>query len=384
MKNRLLFATALAAVLVALPLRSEPKKPGGPQPSISAEPDIDPAGAEAPPKKERPRRPAGARAKPARPAAPLPPGEATGAPSSKATAGKRTWLGISTNYLDPSLREHLELPDGFGIQVVEVMPDSPASAAKLRANDVLVRFGDQRLISPDHLSLLVREKTKGERVSLTLVRKGREETLEVELGEADETVFGPFGQGPRFLPGPPPLGEDARLWQERLRRQQDELLRRQQDYWQDWMDQHRPGWRSREAKPHPPKPGGKPGEDAGKVKPGGGAPTLKVNPGFPLRVFGTEGVLKIDNEQGELTLTRKDGKHHLVIHDEGGKLVYDGPFDPEKGVEALPETARDRLEAMKLGNLEIRLPEPPEHPPGKTADPNPGKDKPAKSSGELL
>ena len=59
--------------------------------------------------------------------------------------GKRTWLGISTHPLDPALGEHLEIPEGFGIQVVEVMPDSPADQAGLRGNDILLRFEDTPL-----------------------------------------------------------------------------------------------------------------------------------------------------------------------------------------------------------------------------------------------
>ncbi len=92
----------------------------------------------------------------------------------------------------------------------------------------------------------------------------------------------------------------------------------------------------------------------------GRPPAVSVNPGFPLRVFGTEGVLKIDNEQGELTLTREDETHTLHLKNAAGEVVYDGPFDPASGVAGLPREARDHLEIMKLGNFEIRLPEPPE------------------------
>ena len=95
-------------------------------------------------------------------------------------------------------------------------------------------------------------------------------------------------------------------------------------------------------------------------------------------------MLKIDNEQGELTLTRKNDDHHLVIEDAAGKVVYDGPFDPVKGVDGLPEMARKQLETMKLDNLEIRLPETPEPTPEKTTEPKGSGKKDAGSPGELL
>lgn len=349
MNPRLLAAGLFAALLLPASPRAEEdperEKPRPPAPAKRERPrpEAEPA----------PERPAPPRARPGSPA----PREHL-APARPGHPRKRPWIGVSTHQIEPALREHLEIPDGFGIAVYEVMPESPAAAAGLRPNDVLVRFEDQRLISPDHLSLLVRTKEKGDRVSLTLVRRGREETVEVVLGEAEENLFGPFP--PEAHPGhviPP--------WHQRMMREQDEMLRRQQDYWRDWMERHEP----RASGPRP-EPGvdhaERHGDSAGPEARRGGPPRLRVEPGFPLRVFGSEGVLKIDNEAGELTLTRKGEDHQLVIQDQNGKIVYDGPFDPEKGVEALPEEARRQLEAMKLGNLEIRLPERPEANPEKT------------------
>ena len=112
-------------------------------------------------------------------------------------------------------------------------------------------------------------------------------------------------------------------------------------------------------------------------------PAISVNPGFPLRVFGSEGVLKIDNEQGELTLTRKDKDHTLELKDDAGKVIYKGTFDPEAGVEALPREAREHLEKMKLGNFEVRLPAAPMKDPEKTAAP-PVEEPAAAPEGEIL
>lgn len=308
-------------------------------------------------------------------------GEGKPVVNDRGDAQKRTWLGISTHPLDPALSEHLEIPEGFGIQVVEVMPDSPADAAGLRGNDILLRFEDQRLISPEHLSLLVRTKKSGEKVALTLIRKGAEETLEVLLGEADETLFGPFdapARHPHGYPMSPHFGQDPSQWQEQIRRQQDEILRQQKD----WTERHRQD-RQRE-NPAPPQPGPNGPAAKNEPHPEGRPPAVSVSPGFPLRVFGTSGVLNIDNDHGELTLTRKDDEHHLVIKDAAGKVVYEGPFDPAKGVEALPEDARKQLEAMKLDNLEIKLPDMPVEAPEKTTEPKPGRDKPTDPEEEIL
>lgn len=279
--------------------------------------------------------------------------------SPEPTASKRTYLGLSSRPLDSVLHEHLDIPEGFGIQVVEVVPDSPAAAAGILPNDILLRLEDQRLISPEHLSLLVRSLAAGDRVPLTVIRKGREQIIEVALGEADDSLFGHFGPHPQGVPhlrGMPDWNEEAR---------------RQQEFWQKWMERHHPEWRQGQAHPHnrPGEPG--PPQDPGSLPPGATLPGVKVNPGFPLRVFGTEGVLKIDNEQGELTLTRKGKDHHLVILDANGKIIYNDTYDPKTGIEGLPEDARAQLDKMKLGDLEIRLPEAPPVSPKKTSKPDP-------------
>lgn len=355
MKIPLILATLVALALHGPASRAEddsglaPSRVGGPEPSRETL------------KKEKPNRADGAGDKTARSESRTKPSRSTGpeksnqekAPRSE-RSGKRTWLGISTHPIDPSLGEHLELPAGFGIQVIEVMTDSPAGQAGLRRNDILLRFEDQRLISPEHLSLLVRTKKSGEIVAITLIRKGAEQTVEVPLGEADESVFGSFDgstRHPHNYPMPPPFGQDPSQWQQQIRRQQDEILRQQME-WSERQHQERQR------------------ENRAPLGSESRPPSDHDAPGLPLRVPGTSGVLNIDNDHGELTLTRKDDEHHLVIRNAEGKEVYEGPFDPVKGIEALPEKAREQLKVMKLDTLEIRLPKMPGSPPEKASEPN--------------
>jgi len=297
-----------------------------------------------------------------------PEAESSGNSRTPASA-KRTWLGIATAPIDQALREHLELPEGFGVQVMEIVPDSLAVAAGLKSNDIITHLENQHLISPEHLSLLVRTKSSGDKTSLTIIRKGKEEVIELTLGETDEAAFtGHHSPGHDFPP--PPNPNDPR-WKE--------SMQRQQDYWQDWMNKNRPEWRGNPSRKEGPQTGDgadkKPGEtdqpkDPADSRPADGRPpSVSVNPGFPLRVFGSEGVLKIDNEKGELTLTRKDGAYTLEIKNADGKVIFTGSFDPARGIEGLPEAAREQLEIMKLGNFEIHLPDAPVKDPEKANSP---------------
>lgn len=292
---------------------------------------------------------------------------------------KRTWVGVATTGIDYALREHLELAEGFGIQVIEVIPGSPADLGGLRNNDIITHFEDQHLISPEHLSILVKTKKSGEKVAFTIIRKGKEEVIDVTLGETDEDRFNRFPSPHNLPPGhrfPPLPNRDDPQWQE--------SMKRHQDFWEDWMNRNRPEWRGNPSRGDgPPKEEGsepkKPQEPAE-----GRPPSVSVNPGFPLRVFGSEGVLKIDNEKGELTLTRKDNDHTLEIKDAEGKVIHSGPFDPALGIKSLPDAARQQLEIMKLGNFEILLPDAPAKAPEKTNGAGEDDGRNSEPAGEIL
>ena len=215
----------------------------------------------------------------------------------------------------------------------------------------------------------MRTKKGGDKVAFAIIRKGKEEIVELTLGETDAERF----------PSPPGFGLGHPFPEHR------ENLRRQQDYWQDWMNKNHPEWRGNSSRREDRPDHEEPTQDArnSNLPHESRRPAISVNPGFPLRVFGSEGVLKIDNEQGELTLTRKDKDHTLELKDDAGKVIYKGTFDPEAGVEALPREARDHLEKMKLGNFEVRLPAAPMKDPEKTAAP-PVEEPAAAPEGEIL
>ncbi len=245
-------------------------------------------------------------------------------PNARPEAPKRTWLGIATSAVAPSLREHLELEEGFGIQIQEVIGNSPAETAGLKSHDILLKYEEQLLISPEHLSLLVRREDSGKKVSLTVIRKGHEETLHATLGSSSN---------PHLARPMPPQLPNHQGSNTRDPHQWHESVRRQQDYWQKWMEK---------------KVEEKDGNDqAGANRP----PSISVRPGFPVNIFGAAGVLKIDNDEGEVTLTLKDGEHLIEIRDEKGKLIHEGEIDLNQGVEGLPQKARDHLKEMKLDDF---------------------------------
>jgi serine protease Do len=113
-------------------------------------------------------------------------------------AFEHSWLGISAISVTSALAEAMDLPaDQRGVMVVEVVGDSPASAAGLQGSqrdadvngqavrvggDLIVAINDQPVLEFDDLvTYLVRSTSVGEKVTLTVLREGQEEEVDVTL-----------------------------------------------------------------------------------------------------------------------------------------------------------------------------------------------------------
>jgi membrane-associated protease RseP (regulator of RpoE activity) len=106
-------------------------------------------------------------------------------------------LGIRAENLSSDLAPYFDAPEGSGALVVEVLKDTPAARAGIRAGDVVVRVGDQRISDAEDLVRTMREAPAG-RVRVTVIRRGERRTFEPVL-EAPEWRDG--SRGPSFGPG---------------------------------------------------------------------------------------------------------------------------------------------------------------------------------------
>src|SRR5438045_6820661 len=109
-----------------------------------------------------------------------------------------TYLGIETSEVPNVLSEQLGLSKGFGLVVDYVVPDSPAATAGVQQNDVIKMLNDQVLTEPDQLAKLVRSYSEGTNVTLTVLRKGKEQKVTVKLGKKEMPQHHEFG--PRHHP----------------------------------------------------------------------------------------------------------------------------------------------------------------------------------------
>ena len=97
------------------------------------------------------------------------------------TITRSTWMGVAADEVSEELRAQLPIESGAGLIVRSVIPDSPAAAANLQKNDVLLKLDDQLLTNPQQLRTLVGAKKDGDIVKVTYLRRGQESTTDVKL-----------------------------------------------------------------------------------------------------------------------------------------------------------------------------------------------------------
>jgi serine protease Do len=96
----------------------------------------------------------------------------------------RGFIGIQYQQLTTRQAAQLGLPTGTtGIIVTQVVPGSPADQTGIRPNDIVTKVNDQVLDAEHPLPSVMVKFRPGDQVKLTLIRDGKEQTVDVTLGQ---------------------------------------------------------------------------------------------------------------------------------------------------------------------------------------------------------
>jgi serine protease Do len=98
----------------------------------------------------------------------------------------RGWLGVQVQELTPELRESFELGERSGALVARVIEGDPAEKAGVKSGDVVVAFDGRPVRSDKDLVSIVGNTPVGRTVPLTVVRDGKELTLEVKIAKRSD------------------------------------------------------------------------------------------------------------------------------------------------------------------------------------------------------
>jgi len=314
---------------------------------------------------------------PVPPPPPGPPGQPGGPPPGTPPERREkmpkvpvTYLGVETSDVPRVVSEQLGLAKGFGLVIDYVVPDGPAAAAGVQQNDILKMLNDQILTEPDQLSKLIRSFSEGTTVTLTVLRKGKEEKISVKLSKKEvpqERDFGPGRHRHNFNFNGMDFGEfgmndlqeemnhlkeqlgngeqgmihdavmtaqaEAQRVREEAQRRRDEA-QRVRDQAQRIRDQ---AMRARdEAR-----------RAAGNINVtrsnDGGLSTTKIDIGKAQIVY--------SDDKGELRLEKVDGKKVLTAKDPQGLLLFSGPVETKEELDKVPAEVRQRYEKLQQNDL---------------------------------
>lgn len=108
----------------------------------------------------------------------------------------RGYLGVMIGDITPQLADKLKVGTTSGAFVSDVPTDTPAAKAGLQPYDVITEFNGRKVPDSRQLRLWVAQTAPNSKVTLKVVRDGKEQTRNITLGElpTDQASFGPGGR----------------------------------------------------------------------------------------------------------------------------------------------------------------------------------------------
>jgi serine protease Do len=93
----------------------------------------------------------------------------------------RGWLGVTIQPITKDLAQSFAMSNEKGALVSEVLPDSPAEKAGLKAGDIIVQFDGKEIKEMGELPRLVAVTPIGKKAVIKIIREGKEQRLDAEI-----------------------------------------------------------------------------------------------------------------------------------------------------------------------------------------------------------
>ena len=100
----------------------------------------------------------------------------------------RGWLGVTIQDLKGDLADYYGLKGKSGVLVASVVPGDPADKAGIKPKDVITDVNGQAVNTSRDLTSLAANLGVGENAKVTILRNGKSQTLEVQIGKRPLTM----------------------------------------------------------------------------------------------------------------------------------------------------------------------------------------------------
>lgn len=102
----------------------------------------------------------------------------------------RGWLGVRIDRVSKDIAEMYGMKNTDGVLIRSLEKDSPAERDGIEPGDIVIAVNGQPVKTPTELSSIIGSKKPKEKVKITVIRDGKEKTIEVTLGEFPTELLG--------------------------------------------------------------------------------------------------------------------------------------------------------------------------------------------------
>jgi len=290
----------------------------------------------------------------------------------EAEAEKPGYLGVAFGPVPPAVRDFLELGDQPGVAVIQVLPGSPARKAGLKERDIIRKVNGKPVRGPEEFRKMISARKAGEKVKLQVLRRGKELSVTVTLGERppefkrfkppcripfvpriekgkgkiilkwkspdgkehEETIEIPSPEQFEFhFPELPDFPEGTK-WREYLERSLQEARRRIQEFSREMRRKH-------EALKEKLR--------SGRTIQFGGAPESKIE---TVQVTKSGSFVMYSDGTYEISIKTEDGNKTVTVKKNGKVLAKDLPY---KKIGTLPSDVQRKIKELEKGiKIEVR------------------------------
>ncbi len=90
-------------------------------------------------------------------------------------------LGTKLGPVEPADREEKKLPEGVGVKIIEVLPESAAAEAGLKAGDIVLAVNAESVKAPAVFAASVSKMREGDKIRVDVNRDGEKKSIDVTL-----------------------------------------------------------------------------------------------------------------------------------------------------------------------------------------------------------
>ena len=238
---------------------------------------------------------------------------------------KKAMLGVGGSSASKTLSLHLGLAEGAGLTLFHIIPDSAADKAGLKPHDVITGFAGKPVGSQQDLRAAIDPYHPGDEVSVKFIHQGKAVEKKVILGELPKQLEAMRDRGihPRWmfkgLGGQIPEGQ-RKLMAEQMKQNMEKLKLKLKN--QGGLEL---------------RPGIDQNSEPGKKRP------------QQLFNLNASSSITMSDGKGSVTMKSTNGQKEIMVKDEQGEIIFEGPYNTAQDKAALPDDIRDRVSQFNFG-----------------------------------